>query len=94
MRIVSGSFKGKKLFTPSDDRIRPTADRTREAIFNILFSRMQKSFSECSVLDVFSGSGALGLEALSRGAIKTVFVDMNLSLTKKNVISLGVKIRI
>ena len=91
MRIVSGSFKGKKLFTPSDDRIRPTADRTREAIFNILFSRMQKSFSECSVLDVFSGSGALGLEALSRGAIKTVFVDMNLSLTKKNVISLGVK---
>ena len=91
MRIVSGSFKGKKLFTPSDDRIRPTADRTREAIFNILFSRMQKSFSECSVLDVFSGSGALGLEAVSRGAKSALFVDINLALTKKNVASLGVK---
>ena len=91
MRIISGCYRGKKLFTPNDDRIRPTADRTREAVFSILFSKMEKSFSECSVLDVFSGSGALGLEALSRGAKKALFVDINLSLTKKNVVAFGAK---
>lgn len=91
MRIISGCYKGKKLFTPNDDRIRPTSDRAREAIFNILFSSMEKTFSECRILDVFSGSGALGLEALSRGAIEALFVDINLGLTKKNVFNLGVK---
>jgi 16S rRNA (guanine966-N2)-methyltransferase len=91
MRIISGCYKGKKLFTPSDDRIRPTSDRAREAIFNILFSSLDRPFSECRVLDVFSGSGALGIEAISRGAIEALFVDIDLSLTKKNVLNVGAK---
>lgn len=91
MRIISGSFRGKKLFTPSDDRIRPTSDKAREAIFNILFSSMEKKLSECRVLDVFSGSGALGLEALSRGALEVLFIDIDLKLTKKNASCFGAK---
>jgi 16S rRNA (guanine966-N2)-methyltransferase len=75
MRIVAGRFRGKTLLSPSDDSIRPTADRVREAVFNIIASRMGPSLDGKRVLDLFAGTGALGLEALSRGAGRAVFVD-------------------
>src|ERR1700689_294962 len=75
MRIVAGRFRGKALLSPKDESIRPTADRVREAIFNILASRFGQDFAGLRVLDLFAGTGALGLEALSRGAAHAVFVD-------------------
>jgi len=75
MRIVSGRFRGKALMSPTDDSIRPTADRAREAMFNILASRIGVNLDGLKVLDLFAGTGALGLEALSRGAQSAVFVD-------------------
>lgn len=68
MRIISGIRRGKKLFTPKDDRVRPTSDRAREALFNILESMLPAPLSEYDFLDVFAGTGAIGLEAASRGA--------------------------
>ncbi len=91
MRIISGNLRGKKLFTPKDDNVRPTTDRTREAIYNILYAKLDKPFSEYSILDIFSGTGAFGLEALSRGAKDATFVDIDLSLTKKNIELCGFK---
>lgn len=86
MRIISGLAKGRKLFTPAGQthEIRPTSDRAREALFSILGSRILDS----SVLDLFAGTGALGCEALSRGAESVTFVDMNrkaLALIKRNI---------
>ncbi|HWA19127.1 MAG TPA: 16S rRNA (guanine(966)-N(2))-methyltransferase RsmD [Devosia sp.] len=75
MRIVAGKFRGKQLTSPEDDSIRPTADRVRESVFNILASRLGPSFDGLRVLDLFAGTGALGLEALSRGAANVIFVD-------------------
>ena len=75
MRIVAGKFRGKTLLSPEDDSIRPTADRVRESVFNILASRLGPSLDGLRVLDLFAGTGALGLEALSRGASNVVFVD-------------------
>src|SRR3954470_14091916 len=75
MRIIGGKFRGRQLTSPEDDSIRPTADRVREAVFNILASRLGQSFDGLRVLDLFAGTGALGLEALSRGATSIVFVD-------------------
>ncbi|MEQ1901035.1 MAG: 16S rRNA (guanine(966)-N(2))-methyltransferase RsmD [Devosia sp.] len=75
MRIVAGKFRGKLLLSPEDDSIRPTADRVRESMFNILASRIGPNFDGLRVLDLFAGTGALGLEALSRGATSVVFVD-------------------
>jgi 16S rRNA (guanine966-N2)-methyltransferase len=75
VRIVAGKFRGKQLTSPEDDSIRPTADRVRESIFNILASRFGPSFDGLRILDLFAGTGALGLEALSRGAASVVFVD-------------------
>jgi len=75
MRIVAGRFRGKALLSPEDDAIRPTSDRAREALFNILASRIGLSLDGLKVLDLFAGTGALGLEALSRGAQNVVFVD-------------------
>lgn len=87
MRIVAGESRGRKLFTPKNDDIRPTSDRVRQALFNIL-----GFVNDFVVLDLFSGSGALGLEALSRGAKKAYFVDSSytsITLTKRNVELLG-----
>jgi 16S rRNA (guanine966-N2)-methyltransferase len=75
MRIVAGKFRGKTLSSPSDDSIRPTSDRARESIFNILGSRIGPVLTGKRVLDLFAGTGALGLEALSRGAAHVTFVD-------------------
>lgn len=74
LRIISGAYKGRKLHSFPGLSIRPTSDRTRESIFNILSSRYQ-SFADKRVLDLFAGTGALGIEALSRGARSTIFVE-------------------
>lgn len=81
MRIVGGNLRGKKLLLPEDKRIRPTSDRTREALFNILGhdgdmrSEHGPLPTEARTLDLFAGTGALGLEALSRGAGHVTFID-------------------
>jgi len=75
MRIVAGKFRGKPLASPADGSIRPTSDRARESIFNILGSRLGPVLAGRRVLDLFAGTGALGLEALSRGAAHVTFVD-------------------
>lgn len=71
LRIISGSLRGKKLHTVRGTKVRPTADRLRETIFNILAFRPRKAI----VLDLFAGTGAFGIEALSRGAEYAVFID-------------------
>lgn len=84
LRIISGRLKGKKLHSVQGLTTRPTADRLRESIFNILSFRVHKAM----VLDLFAGTGALGIEALSRGAISAVFVDNNpgaVSVIKRNI---------
>lgn len=73
MRVVSGSARGRKLVVPAGASVRPTTDRVREAVFNALHSL--GAIEGAVVLDAFAGSGALGMEALSRGAGRTVFVD-------------------
>lgn len=89
MRIIAGTKRGKNLFAPKDERIRPTTDRAREALFSILTSRLDEPFSAYDVLDVFSGTGALGLEAASRGAKSVLFVDIDTTLTQKNAVLCG-----
>ncbi len=84
MRVISGSARGRKLIAPDGFDTRPTTDRVKESIFNII----SLSLPADSVLDLFSGSGALGIEALSRGSGKAVFVEKNKSafeVTKKNI---------
>ena len=73
MRVISGSAKGRKLVVPSGDHVRPTKDRVKEAIFNSLHS--YGLVESRSFLDLFSGTGSLGIEALSRGAKSAVFID-------------------
>ena len=73
MRVVAGSARGLRLAAPHGDGIRPTGDRVREAVFNALHSR--GAVVGASVLDLFAGTGALGIEALSRGAARAVFVE-------------------
>ena len=74
MRIISGSARGRRLFSPPDYRIRPTADRVKESLFNIL-GNLLDGFDRFRVLDIFAGTGNLGIEALSRGASQAVFID-------------------
>jgi len=84
LRIIGGALKGKKLYSVRDTSIRPTADRLRESIFNILSQRVL----DAVVLDLFAGTGALGIEALSRGAESAVFVDNRkgaLSVLRRNI---------
>jgi 16S rRNA (guanine966-N2)-methyltransferase len=76
MRIVSGEFRGKALVTPEGDRTRPTSDRARQAVFNILeHAAWSPGVRDRRVIDLFAGSGALGFEALSRGAAFCLFVE-------------------
>jgi 16S rRNA (guanine966-N2)-methyltransferase len=76
VRIIAGEWRGRKLVAPKGDTTRPTADRTRETLFSMLTSRLG-SFEGLAVLDLFAGSGALGLEALSRGAASCLFVEQD-----------------
>src|SRR5215468_963287 len=71
MRIIAGSLKGRRLKSPSWEGLRPTSDRLRETLFNVLAPRVEGA----RVLDVFAGTGALGFEAMSRGASHVVFVE-------------------
>lgn len=91
MRIVAGDLGGRRLLVPQGRDIRPTSDKIRGAVFNMLRSR--GAVEGAYVLDAFCGSGALGLEALSQGAEHAIFVDKNresLDLTRQNVQKLGV----
>ncbi|PCI33441.1 MAG: 16S rRNA (guanine(966)-N(2))-methyltransferase RsmD [Alphaproteobacteria bacterium] len=91
MRIIGGAYRGRKLISPANKGIRPTSDRMRETIFNIL-SHSGTGLEGARVLDVFAGSGAMGLEALSRGAAHVTFFDKDrssLQLVKKNIALIG-----
>ena len=76
MRIVAGKFRGRAIVSPEHDGLRPTSDRTRESVFNILAHGIDDfSLRDARVIDLFAGTGALGLEALSRGASYCLFVE-------------------
>lgn len=83
MRIIGGKYRGKKLISPENPGVRPTSDRAREALFNILRSRLG-SFSGCRLLDVFCGSGAFALEALSQGFDFVAAADTDVRPVIKN----------
>jgi 16S rRNA (guanine966-N2)-methyltransferase len=93
MRIVGGRHKGARLAAPATSRVRPTSDRTREAVFNILAHGIEDfDIDGVRVLDLFAGTGALGLEALSRGARFCLFVEESAdsrALIRRNVETLG-----
>jgi len=92
MRIVGGRFRGRTLTGPRSQDIRPTSDRTRESIFNILTHAYGDPVTDARVLDLFAGTGALGLEALSRGAAFALFVDDGAearALIRQNIEALG-----
>lgn len=93
MRIIAGQWRGRPLVAPSGQATRPTADRTREALFSMLTSRVG-SFEGLAVADLFAGSGALGFEALSRGAASCLFVEQDkaaLDALRANAAKLGVR---
>jgi 16S rRNA (guanine966-N2)-methyltransferase len=93
MRIVGGRLRGRNLASPKSDAIRPTADRLRESLFNVLAHGHGDPVTNARVLDLFAGTGALGLEALSRGASFALFVDDRAearALIRANVEALGV----
>lgn len=95
MRIIAGDWRGRKLVAPKGYATRPTADRTRETLFNMLTSRLG-SFEGLSVADLFAGSGALGLEALSRGAGHCLFVEQEkpaLDAIRANISALDARTR-
>jgi len=86
IRIIGGEYRGRKLKVPAGNDVRPTSDRVREALFNQLSSML--SWNDFTVLDLYAGSGALGLEALSRGAKHAIFVEVSrrhLKILQQNV---------
>src|SRR5216684_638560 len=92
MRIVGGRLGGRTLASPRSHAIRPTADRLRESLFNILVHAYGDPVTGARVLDLFAGTGALGLEALSRGAAFALFIDNGAearALLRENVAALG-----
>jgi 16S rRNA (guanine966-N2)-methyltransferase len=92
MRVVGGRLKGRNLASPSSSAIRPTADRLRESVFNILVHAYNDPLRGARVLDLFAGTGALGIEAVSRGAAFALFVDNGAearALLRNNVEALG-----
>ncbi len=94
MRIIAGKWRGRNLAAPKGELTRPTADRMRETLFSMLNSRLG-TFEGLTVADMFAGSGALGLEALSRGASYCLFVEQDetaLSVIRKNVASLDARL--
>ncbi|MCF6321329.1 MAG: 16S rRNA (guanine(966)-N(2))-methyltransferase RsmD [Rhizobiaceae bacterium] len=94
MRIIAGKFRGRLLSSPANDDIRPTSDRVRESLFSIIASSYADHLKDGRVIDLFAGSGALGLEALSRGAKYCLFVDNSpqaIALIRKNIESLNLQ---
>jgi 16S rRNA (guanine966-N2)-methyltransferase len=92
MRIVGGRLRSRPLAGPKSDAVRPTSDRLREALFNILTHAYDDPVAGARVLDLFAGTGALGIEALSRGAAYTLFVDEGVearALLRDNIEALG-----
>lgn len=95
MRIISGHYRGRRLATPKGELTRPTADRTRETLFNMLTSRIG-TFEGLKAADLFAGSGALGIEALSRGVDSCLFIEQDLaaiSVIRANIASLELRER-
>jgi 16S rRNA (guanine966-N2)-methyltransferase len=95
MRIVGGRLRGRALAAPKSQAIRPTADRLRESLFNILMHAYDDPIGGARVLDLFAGTGALGLEAVSRGAAYALFVDDGAearALLRQNVETLGLAV--
>lgn len=93
MRVIAGRFRGRPLTPPADMRLRPTTDRVRESLFNMLAHGLDLDWKGARVADIFAGTGALGIEALSRGAAHATFVDnhgASLALVKRNLGSLGI----
>lgn len=101
MRIVGGTFKGRTLKAPSSQTVRPTSDKARQALFNILEHNPDlysdgNALDGANVIDLFAGTGALGLEALSRGAAYALFVDSSVEgrgLIRENMLTMGVAVR-
>lgn len=90
MRIISGKYRGKKLLSPKDERVRPTTDMVKENVFNLL----PRDFQTLTFLDLFAGSGAIGIEAISRGARRVVFVDRDresMEYVRRNLELIGEK---
>lgn len=90
MRIISGKYRGKKLLSPKDERVRPTTDMVKENVFNLL----PRDFQTLTFLDLFAGSGAIGIEAISRGAKRVVFVDRDresMEYVRRNLTLIGEK---
>ena len=90
MRVISGSLRGRKLKSPRGNDIRPTSDKVKEAVFDIIFQYMPEEYI---AFDVFAGSGSMGIEAISRGASKVFFSDQSkesLALVRENLILCGV----
>ena len=90
MRVISGKLKGKKIFIPNDNKTRPLKDLTKESIFNIInhSNKFEINLSNSNILDLFSGVGSFGIECLSRGAKKVIFVENYsgvLPILKKNL---------
>lgn len=93
MRVIAGQWRGRPLVAPRGDTTRPTADRSREALFSMLMSRLG-GFDGLAVADLFAGSGALGIEALSRGAASCLFVEQDraaLEALKANLATLAIR---
>lgn len=94
VRIVGGKFRGRPLATPATTTIRPTTDRTRESLFNVLMHGFSDKVEGARVLDLFAGTGALGLEAISRGARYGVFVEESAEgrgLLRQNIEAFGLQ---
>lgn len=96
MRIIAGQWRSRRLVAPDGARTRPSADRTRETLFSMLASRIG-AFDDLVVLDLFAGSGALGLEALSRGAARAILVETDpaaRAALAANIAALGAEARV
>ena len=96
MRVIAGAFKGKKLTLPDSQITRPTADKAKEALFNLLDNHLaerEKTWADISFLDGFAGSGAIGIEALSRGCQNVFFTEKSSKIFKILVQNLPVKAR-
>ena len=96
MRIISGKFKGIKIYAPIDKEIRPLKDIARESIFNFLIhsNKISFRFEESNILDLYSGTGSFGLECLSRNAANVIFVEKEkeaIKILEKNIKKLNVK---